>query len=144
MDSLTTEKRSWNMSRIRGKDTRPEKAMRSLLHGEGYRFRLLDKTLPGKPDIVLPKYKAAIFVHGCFWHRHPGCKYAYTPKSRLDFWERKFRENVERDAKSLSLLQQQGWFPIVIWECEIKRDADAVIRKIDRILQRRIQKREAA
>ena len=144
MDSLTPEKRSWNMSRIRGKDTRPEIAVRSLLHRMGYRFRTTDRKLPGKPDIVLPKYRTVILVHGCFWHRHPGCKYAYTPKSRLDFWERKFMGNVERDAKNLSLLQQQGWFPIVVWECEIKRDADAVLKKISRTLQRRIQKREAA
>lgn len=144
MDSLTPEKRSWNMSRIRGKDTRPEIAVRSLLHRMGYRFRTVDRNLPGKPDIVLPKYRTVILVHGCFWHRHPGCKYAYTPKSRLDFWEKKFGENVERDARNLSLLKQQRWFPIVVWECEIKRDADAVLRKIDRTLQRRIQKQEAA
>ncbi len=124
MDILTPEKRSWNMSRIRGKDTRPGKAMRSLLHGVGYRFRLADKTLPGKPDIVLPKYRAVILVHGCFWQRYPGCQYAYTSKSRLDFWNRKFEENVARDENNLSLLQKEGWLPIVVWECEIKRNAD--------------------
>lgn len=144
MDSLTPEKRSWNMSRIRGKDTHPEKAMRSLLHAEGYRFRLSDKILPGKPDIVLPKYRAAIFVHGCFWHRHPGCKYAYTPKSRLDFWNKKFEENVTRDNNNLALLQQKGWLPIVVWECEIKRTPGAVLERVSRTLQQCLKKREAA
>lgn len=144
MDSLTPEMRSWNMSRIRGKDTKPELAVRSLLHGMGYRFRLSDKTLPGKPDIVLPKYRAAIFVHGCFWHRHPGCKYAYTPKSRLDFWNRKFEENVTRDRNNLALLQQEGWLPIVVWECEIKRIPSTVLEKVSRTLQQRLKKREAA
>lgn len=144
MDSLTPEKRSWNMSRIRGKDTKPELAVRSLLHRRGYRFRLSEKTLPGKPDIVLPKYRAAILVHGCFWHRHSGCKYAYTPKSRLDFWNRKFEENIARDENNLSRLHQAGWLPIVIWECEIKRNPDAMLDKISRILQRRLKKQEAA
>lgn len=144
MDSLTPEKRSWNMSRIRGKDTKPELAVRSLLHRRGYRFRLSEKTLPGKPDIVLPKYRTAILVHGCFWHRHSGCKYAYTPKSRLDFWNQKFEENVVRDKNNLSRLQQKGWLPIVIWECEIKQNPDAVLDKISWILQRRLKKQEAA
>ncbi|MBU1162905.1 MAG: DNA mismatch endonuclease Vsr, partial [Proteobacteria bacterium] len=87
MDIISKEKRSWNMSRIRGKDTKPEIIVRSMLHRMGYRFRLHRKDLPGKPDIVLPKYKTVIFVHGCFWHRHKGCKYAYTPKSRVKFWK---------------------------------------------------------
>src|SRR3989338_7179007 len=102
MDTLSPEKRSWNMSRIRGENTKPELAVRSMLHRMGYRFRISDKTLPGKPDIVLPKYRTAIFVHGCFWHRHQGCKYTYTPKSRLDFWSRKFEGNVMRDKNNVS------------------------------------------
>jgi len=144
MDTLTSEKRSWNMSRIRGANTKPELAVRSMLHRMGYRFRISDKTLPGKPDIVLPKYRSVIFVHGCFWHRHPGCKYTYTPKSRLDFWSRKFEENVMRDKNNLSLLKKAGWLPIVIWECEIKHNADAVLGRVSGILQRRLKKRKAA
>lgn len=140
MDTLTSEKRSWNMSRIRGANTKPELAVRSMLHRMGYRFRISDKTLPGRPDIVLPKYRAVIFVHGCFWHRHQGCKYTYTPKSRLDFWEQKFKENVMRDKNNLSLLKKIGWLPIVVWECEIKHNADAVLGRISGILQRRLKK----
>ena len=94
------------MSRIRGKNTKPELAVRSMLHRLGYSFRIADKTLPGKPDIVLPRYGAVIFVHGCFWHRHPGCKYAYTPKSKIEFWSKKFEANVLRDKNDLSLLKK--------------------------------------
>jgi DNA mismatch endonuclease, patch repair protein len=140
MDTLTSEKRSWNMSRIRGANTKPELAVRSMLHRLGYRFRIADKTLPGKPDIVLPRYKAVIFVHGCFWHRHQGCKYAYTPKSRLDFWEAKFEGNIMRDKKNISLLKKAGWLPIVIWECEIKHKTGAVLGRVSGILQRRLKK----
>ena len=96
-DRLTKEHRSWNMSRIRGRDTGPERSLRSMLHRAGYRFRLHDKRLPGRPDIVLHKYKTAIFVNGCFWHRHAGCRNATTPSSRTDFWQKKFAETVERD-----------------------------------------------
>jgi DNA mismatch endonuclease (patch repair protein) len=140
MDTLTSEKRSWNMSRIRGANTKPELAVRSMLHRMGYRFRISNKTLPGKPDIVLPKYRAVIFVHGCFWHRHQGCKYAYTPKSRLDFWGPKFEGNVMRDKNNLSLLKKSGWLPIVVWECAIERNADAVLSSVSEILQRRLKK----
>ena len=91
MDTLSPERRSWNMSRIRSRDTKPEVVVRSLLHGMGYRFRLHRRDLPGRPDIVLPKYKIAVFVNGCFWHRHEGCRYAYSPKTRTDFWRAKFR-----------------------------------------------------
>jgi DNA mismatch endonuclease (patch repair protein) len=126
VDSLTREKRSWNMSRIRSKDTKPEKIVRSLLHRMGYRFRLNVKSLPGKPDIVLPKYKTVIFVHGCFWHRHPKCKYAYTPKSRIEFWGKKFSDNVERFKIVKKELKHLKWNVLVIWECEIKSNADLV------------------
>lgn len=119
MDRLTKKRRSWNMSRIRSRDTKPELIVRSLLHRMGYRFRLHRKDLPGKPDIVLPKYRTVVFVHGCFWHRHKGCKYAYTPKSRIDFWQEKFHENIERDKKRQIELKRLGWKIIVIWECEI-------------------------
>lgn len=144
MDTLTSEKRSWNMSRIRGENTKPELAVRSMLHRMGYRFRISNKTLPGKPDIVLPKYRAVIFVHGCFWHRHHGCKYTYTPKSRLDFWGQKFEGNIMRDKNNLSLLKKAGWLPIIVWECEIKHNADIVLGRVSGILQRRLKKRVAA
>jgi len=144
MDTLTPEKRSWNMSRIRGENTRPELAVRSMLHRLGYRFRIADKTLPGKPDIVLPRYRAVVFVHGCFWHRHPGCKYAYMPKSKGEFWSQKFEANVLRDKNNLSLLKKAGWLPIVVWECEIKQDATATLGSVSRVLQRRLKKLAAA
>lgn len=119
MDILSKEKRSWNMSRIRSENTKPEILVRSFIHRLGYRFRLHVKSLPGKPDIVLPKYKTVIFVHGCFWHRHPGCKYAYVPKSRKGFWQKKFRQNVERHVSVTKELKKLGWCVIVVWECEI-------------------------
>jgi DNA mismatch endonuclease (patch repair protein) len=120
MDSLSKEHRSWNMSQIRSKDTSPEKIVRSMLHDMGYRFRLHRKDLPGKPDIVLPKYKTVIEVRGCFWHRHKGCKEATMPKSNQDFWLEKFSKNVKRDRKNERKLKALGWKVIVIWECEIK------------------------
>ncbi|MGV8120419.1 MAG: very short patch repair endonuclease [Candidatus Xenobiia bacterium LiM19] len=107
------------MSRIKGRDTAPEKKVRSVLYGLGYRFRICRSDLPGKPDIVLSKHKTVIFVHGCFWHRHPGCKYAYTPKTRQDFWIEKFSQNMKRDEKVEGELNDLGWKVIVIWECEI-------------------------
>jgi len=119
MDILTKEKRSWNMSRIKGKDTKPELLVRSLLHKMGYRFRLHRKDLPGKPDIVLPKHRTVIFVHGCFWHRHKGCKYSYNPKSRIEFWKNKFKENIKRDKKKQAELKNDGWRIMIIWECEL-------------------------
>lgn len=129
MDRLTKEKRSWNMSRIRGKDTKPEVVVRSLLHRMGYRFRLHVKRLPGCPDIVLPKYRKVIFVHGCFWHRHPGCKYAYMPKSRQDFWTKKFQKTVERHEIVTRELEGQGWKTLVVWECETA-NTDKIHRKL--------------
>lgn len=131
-DSLSKEKRSWNMSRIRSKDTRPEKIVRSLLHKMGYRFRLHVKSLPGTPDIVLPKFKTVIFVHGCFWHRHPGCPYAYTPKSRVDFWLQKFEKNLNVHEKATNKLKDQGWRILVIWECEIS-ELHSLERKLSNI-----------
>lgn len=118
VDTISEEKRSWNMSRIRGKDTKPEIIVRSTLHRMGYRFRLHRKDFPGKPDVVLPKYITAIFVHGCFWHRHKGCKFAYNPKSRIDFWNAKFNETVARDERNRKELKAKGWNVEIIWECE--------------------------
>jgi DNA mismatch endonuclease (patch repair protein) len=135
MDSLTPERRSWNMSRIRGKDTRPEILVRSVLHHLGYRFRLNRKDVPGKPDIVLPKYRTAIYVHGCFWHRHEGCRFAYTPKSNLEFWSKKFARNVKRDTEVAAELNADGWEQITIWECELKD-----ITVLEAKLRRRLRK----
>lgn len=118
-DKLSAEKRSWNMSRIKGRDTKPEIAIRSLLHRMGYRFRLQRKDLPGKPDIVLPKYKTAIFVHGCFWHAH-GCKDSGIPKTNTEFWQKKLADNVQRDARKQQELQDSEWNVLVIWECQLK------------------------
>ena len=108
------------MSRIRGRDTGPELAVRSLLHKLGYRFRLHVATLPGRPDIVLARYRTVIMVHGCFWHRHSGCKFAYVPKTRRDFWEEKFKSNVARDRRVELQLRELGWRVIILWECELK------------------------
>lgn len=121
MDSLSKEQRSWNMSRIMSRDTKPELIVRSLLHKKGYRFRVHRKDLPGRPDIVLPRFKKIIFVHGCFWHRHDGCRYAYTPKSRVDFWQDKFNQNIKRDKEVQDALLQLGWQVNIIWECETKK-----------------------
>ena len=115
-----SEQRSRNMSAIKSKNTKPEIAVRKLLHSMGYRFRLHRKDLPGSPDIVLPKYKTVIFVHGCFWHRHENCKYASNPKTRKEFWESKFKANVKRDLEIQEKIKNIGWQSIVIWECELK------------------------
>lgn len=133
MDRLSKEHRSWNMSKIRGKNTLPEKAVRSLLHQLGYRFRIHRQDLPGSPDIVLPRFRAIIFVHGCFWHRHPGCKYAYTPKSRIDFWLRKFDDNIRRDKQSLQSLRRLGWRVLVVWECQTI-DQKTLAKRLNRFL----------
>lgn len=129
-DVHSPETRSYNMSRIRGKDTKPEVKLRSLLHSEGYRFRLHDNRLPGKPDIVLPKYKAAIFVNGCFWHRHEGCRYSSMPQTRQDFWKKKFSETVLRDRKKIQQLEESGWKVFTIWECDLHKDPDSIVLKI--------------
>lgn len=121
-DRLSPSQRSWNMSRIRGKDTKPELMVRSILHRMGFRFRLNRKDLPGKPDIVFPKYKTVLFVHGCYWHRHSKCKNATTPTKNRDFWINKFAGTVKRDADNQRDLKQQGWIVGVIWECEIRKN----------------------
>jgi DNA mismatch endonuclease (patch repair protein) len=118
-DRLTPERRSWNMSRIRGADTKPELIVRSLLHRMGFRYRLHVRTLPGCPDIVLHKYKVVLLVHGCFWHRH-GCKSTYTPKSNALFWKTKFDSNVVRDALVIKQLRACGWRVLTIWACKVK------------------------
>jgi len=117
-DNTDPATRSRVMSRIRGYDTTPEKAVRSYLHRAGYRFRLHVKDLPGSPDIVLPKWKTVVFVHGCFWHRHLGCLKAYTPKSNVEFWTAKFQANVGRDIRKSRELKRLGWRVLVVWECQ--------------------------
>ena len=117
-DRLTRERRSWNMGRIGGKDTKPEIVVRQILHRLGFRFRLHRNDLPGRPDIVLPRFRTVIFVHGCFWHRHEGCKYAYVPKTRVPFWVAKFAGNVKRDEVHSRELRAKGWRVLTVWECE--------------------------
>ncbi len=130
IDSLTAEKRSWNMSRIKGKNTRPELLLRSLLHNAGFRFRLHPENLPGKPDIVLPRYKTVVFVNGCFWHRHENCRFAYFPKSRQEFWLEKFKATVLRDENKKQLLIAEGWHVTTVWECELKKNSAVVAEKL--------------
>lgn len=120
-DIVSPERRSKNMSAIRSKDTRPEIYLRKLLFAEGYRYRIAEKSIPGHPDMFLRKYNTAIFVHGCFWHRHQGCKYAYTPKSRVEFWQKKFDDNVCRDAVVRTALQENNIKCLIVWECTIKQ-----------------------
>ena len=128
MDTLTPEQRSALMARIRGVDTKPELFVRRALHGQGYRFRLHGRGLPGKPDIVFKKRKRAVFVHGCFWHRH-GCKRTTHPKSRQDYWQDKFAKNVARDRRNAALLADDGWDVFVAWECEVDSD-ETLLRRL--------------
>lgn len=121
MDVHDQKTRSYNMSRIKGKDTKPEETVRKYLFSQGFRYRKNDKRLPGKPDIVLPKYKTVIFVNGCFWHKHEGCKYFVWPKNNAEFWKEKIESNIARDKKQYDELQNAGWNVIIIWECELKK-----------------------
>lgn len=129
MDRLSVEERSLRMSLVRSKDTKPELAVRKLAHSMGYRYRLHSADLPGKPDLVFRSRKRAIFVHGCFWHRHQGCRKATMPASRVDYWAPKFARTVERDREHLEALSAKGWNTLVIWECELK-DIDALAAKL--------------
>ena len=134
VDTVTKERRSRIMGRVRSKDTRPEMVVRRLVHGLGYRFRLHRSDLPGKPDLVFPKYGAVILVHGCYWHRHPGCPNTRTPKSRIQFWTEKFDENVRRDKRTKRKLRKAGWRVLVVWECEVA-DADQLTARIQEFLE---------
>ena len=120
MDNITPERRSEIMSLVRSRNTKPEMIVRKLVYGLGYRYRIHAKNLPGKPDLVFKGRKKAIFVHGCFWHRHEGCPNTRTPKSRIDFWEEKFRKNQERDQLHYKKLSEAGWKYLIIWECQVK------------------------
>ncbi|HEY3318961.1 MAG TPA: very short patch repair endonuclease [Planctomycetota bacterium] len=133
MDRLSKAKRSWNMSRIRAKNTSPEVAVRSIIHSLGYRFRLHPRHVFGCPDIVLPRLRTVVLVHGCFWHRHPKCRYTYRPKSNLEFWNRKFQANMKRDEIVRKRLRNDGWRMLVVWECELRKPA-RVTRRLARLL----------
>ena len=133
-DIVSKKKRSEMMSGIKGKDTKPEIATRKMMYKMGLRYRLHRKDLPGKPDIVLGTIKLAIFVHGCFWHRHNQCKYSYNPKTRVNFWEKKFKDNVKRDMNNRHALEELGWKSAVIWECQTK-DPDDLKKNILNIIE---------
>ena len=119
-DVHSIKTRSYNMSRIKGKDTKPEMLVRRFLFSKGFRYRLHDKNLPGKPDIILPKYKTLIFVNGCFWHGHKNCKYFKVPNTRSDWWLAKINGNISNDLKKQKVLRKEGWKVLVVWECELK------------------------
>jgi DNA mismatch endonuclease (patch repair protein) len=128
-DIFTKKKRSEIMRAVKSRDTKPEKAVRSLLHRDGYRFSLCSKKLPGSPDIVLRKYKTVVFVHGCFWHRHSECKPGRRePKTNVEFWQKKFKRNVERDAENAQELMGEGWKVVVVWECEARKPEELLER----------------
>ncbi|MGO8943896.1 MAG: very short patch repair endonuclease [Syntrophobacteraceae bacterium] len=133
-DIFSKAKRSQIMSVVRSKDTKPEKVVRSKLHAAGFRFRLHRHDLTGNPDIVLPKHRVAIFVHGCFWHQHPNCKKKTIPKQNSAFWEKKLLRNVQRDHAAYRELTELGWEIVVIWECEVKKRPDGVIEKIEQAI----------
>ena len=129
-DRLTPQHRSWNMSRIKNKDTSIEVLVRKWLFANGFRFRKNAKKMPGHPDVVLPKYNTVIFIHGCFWHRHENCKDATTPKSRVEFWIAKFNKNVENDKKAIADLEGAGWNVIIVWQCEVERNFEDTMNRI--------------
>ena len=134
-DKLKPHRRSWNMSRIRSADTKPELVLRSVLHRIGFRFRLHRRDLPGRPDIVLPKYQTVIFVHGCFWHQHPGCIEAVRPKTNKKYWTAKLDGNVKRDKTNCRSLRKMGWRVFRFWECEIEADPIRIAKQIAKKLQ---------
>ncbi|PWV45152.1 very short patch repair endonuclease [Chitinophaga sp. S165] len=128
-DHLTPKRRSENMAAVRSKETQPELTVRRMLHGLGYRYRLHDTSLPGKPDIVFRSRKKIVFIHGCFWHRHPECKYATSPKTNIGFWNEKFEKNVRRDKLVQSQLLVMGWESLIIWQCELK-NPELLVHKV--------------
>jgi DNA mismatch endonuclease, patch repair protein len=129
-DVHTPAQRSFNMSRIRGRDTKPEVLLRSLLHRAGLRFRKNVRSLPGKPDIVLPRHRTVVLVHGCYWHRHEGCRFTTTPATRSAFWLDKFQGTVERDRKAEQALRQRGWRVLTVWECELRDNPAAFAERL--------------
>lgn len=129
MDKISAQQRSIVMARVRSKDTQPEIAIRKLLSSLGFHYRIHSKTLPCSPDISNKKRKKAIFIHGCFWHRHPGCKRASFPTTNVEYWEKKFARNVERDRRCLNAYREMGWTVLVIWECEL-RQKEQMVKKL--------------
>lgn len=143
VDIVDSQTRSRMMSGIRGKNTRPEMLLRRALHARGFRFRLHRADLPGKPDLVLPRFQAVILVHGCFWHRHPGCRLATTPATRPEFWRDKFAGTVERDARNLEALSSLGWRVGTVWECSLKKmDPDLLVEQVSSWLEGDVQQFE--
>lgn len=134
VDTVTAQVRSRIMAQVKSKDTKPELAVRRLLHGLGYRYRLHKKNLPGKPDLVFPSRRKVVFVHGCFWHSHENCVEVRPPSSNKDYWRAKLRRNRERDRRNLALLEEIGWDSMVVWECELA-DLDAVARNLAMFLK---------
>lgn len=142
-DIKTKEARSYNMSRIRGKDTKPEEIVRKYLFSKGFRYRKNDRRLPGSPDIVLPRYKTVVFVNGCFWHGHPGCKYFVWPKNNAEFWHNKIQANIIRDQQKQEQLCACGWNVIVIWECQLRPNArDETLTQLEKALRQQLGKGE--
>lgn len=135
MDVHDKETRSFNMSRIKGKDTKPEILVRKYLFSRGYRYRKNDRRFPGCPDIVLPKYHTVVFVNGCFWHKHEPCKYFVWPKTNEEFWKEKICKNVQRDKRNYELLHEMGWHVLVIWECEVKHDFENSMHRLTTCLK---------
>jgi DNA mismatch endonuclease (patch repair protein) len=134
MDHLTKEKRSWNMSRIRSRETVPEITFRKLIHRAGFRYRLYNKILPGKPDLVLKKYHTVVFIHGCFWHHHENCRRGTRPKTHKKYWNAKIDRNVARDKENVKILERQGWRVFTVWECELK-DLGRTLEKFERFIR---------
>lgn len=135
MDVHDKKTRSYNMSRIKGKNTKPEEIVRKYLFSKGFRYRKNDKRLPGTPDIVLPKYKTVIFVNGCFWHGHEDCRYFVWPKDNADFWKKKIEDNISRDKNVIEMLKRQNWAVIVVWECELKKQTlSRTLQKINELI----------
>ena|SRR3989339_884645 len=132
-DVYPIEKRSWIMSRVKGRDTQPEVLARSLVHRMGFRFRIHRRELPGNPDIVLPRHKKLIFIHGCFWHGHTGCSRSKRPTTNKNFWNNKLNSNIKRDRKNYKELQRIGWKVLVVWGCETK-SSELLLRKLERFL----------
>lgn len=133
VDHVDPAKRSLIMAAVHSKDTKPEMVVRKIVHGLGYRYRLHSEKLPGRPDLVFPGKRKVVFVHGCFWHRHPECRYASTPKTRTDFWEAKFRANVARDERIKLELERMGWAVKTVWQCELK-DPETLAERLDEFL----------
>ncbi|HNR34612.1 MAG TPA: very short patch repair endonuclease [Candidatus Hydrogenedentes bacterium] len=129
MDNLTPEHRSWLMRRVRSKNTTPELLVRRIAHSMGLRFRLHRRDLPGTPDLVFPAYNRVVFVHGCFWHRHRGCRFTTTPKTRVKYWKEKFQKNMQRDLRNARKLRRSGWRILVIWQCQT-RDVKTIESKL--------------